>query len=235
MLNSVVDSFSSVLEVIVHMQNLYEYPFRAEISQAEFIKYVLTAAAVCFVVTRMQLTFAFATAAVLAIIVIYFWHERTRSLEGSRYKTWTDSISRLDMITQHTHPFMYTEPQLIEFFISNLDLRKYAEDSFDKCLKSTDTFLRLQYEIQMGSHRCKFDIDTAHDLYAEILNRFSEMHFKLPDSRLRDRQEVAVEVLQKVLIRVMGDMRSYCKTDTDSLLAPMASDLNNLSLHQAYG
>ena len=157
------------------MADLYEYV--ADISQAEFIKYVLTAAAVCFVVTRMQLSFAFTTAVMLAIIVIYFWHERTRNLEGSRYKTWTDSISRLDTITQHKHPFMYTEPQLIEFFISNLYLRKYAEDSFDKCLKCTDRFLRLQYEIQMGSARCRFDIDTAHDLYTEILNRFSEMHF----------------------------------------------------------
>lgn len=220
------------------MQSLFSYV--SDVSKSDMIVFGLIIGIIVFIVNKLQITVTTVIGFCAAIVCVYFWYERKRSSSENLYEALTAQILYLSNVTGQRLEYFYTDPEIISFFASRVYFRDYAADSFDRCLRLVNMFLHLKSDIDIGTVKCDYDVDTAQDMYTNIMNTFSEIHFKLPnDVTILAKHDGDNDFLQMKLLRLMQELRIKCDggrlRDRFNIVPPVASDFSDMTLHVPYG
>lgn len=216
------------------------FSYVSEISKSDMVSFGLVISVIVFLVNKLQITVTTVIGFCTAIVCVYFWYERKRSSAENQYETLTAKILYLSNLTSQRLEYFYTDPEIINFFSSRAYFRRYAADSFDGCLRFVNMFLHLKSDVEIGTVKCQYDVDTAQDMYTNIMNAFSEIHFKLPnDVNILAQHDGDNDYLQLKLLRLMQEMRVRCDggrlLDQFNIVPPIASDFSDMTLHVPYG
>lgn len=222
---------------ICTMKTLYEYV--TGISDTDKITFGLLIAVIVFAMNKLEISVTNIIGLGVALTVVYFWHERKKSAAENLYDALTAKISYLSNLTSQQLDYLYTDPEVINFYASVSYLHQYASDSFKRSLSLVNMFLHLKADVEIGTVRCDFDMDTAQDLSVNAMNAFSEIHFKLPDDmHIQTKHSSDNDYLQHKLLLLMQEMRMTCDKRVEdhlNIVPPTSSDFSGITLHVPYG
>lgn len=221
------------------------YDTFAAIDSVELFKYGMLTGAICFTMSRIRFDISILPGLVLSTLVIYVMAMRTNSTNNNRHSDLTSKIILLQQTTSLPLDYVYLEPEVVDFFAEESDLRSFAANSYDKSLAVCDSILALKYSVEQGLPRCSADIDTAFDLRVTCLNAFSEITYNLPSQKnILDKHSAAMDKLHGILLRILNEMKQDCRSEQqetvleDQTSAPFASRLpyqnDTLATHYLY-
>ena len=188
------------------------YPYLSSIDRNDALMYAGIIVAVTFVIRYMQVSTNLMFAVVAGVVAVYLINETKKGTKGDSNKDLLFKIETLDNLTGTKHFYLYTEPRIINFFAENVDFRKYAEDAYDKSLDECDLYLKLKYDIELGTERCSADMDVMEGLRRKVMNRFYELDFNLPNAEvIRQKLYQALGKLGVVLLELMAEAKATCK------------------------
>lgn len=87
---------------------------------------------------------SFIVGTIVSITIIYFLMDST---EKDSTTTNNDLFLKLQVLESRPD-FLYTEPDLINFFYSILDFKVYNPDSFKRCIKTANNLLKIRKEME---------------------------------------------------------------------------------------
>lgn len=188
------------------------YQYLLSVDKNDAVVYLGIIVGVAFLMRHFNVSTNLMAAVLVGFVIVYILNENKRVTLGDSAKDLLFKIETLDILTETKHLYLYTEPRLINFFAENVDFRKYAEDAFDRSLIEVDLFLKLKYDIEIGTQKCSADLDVMEGLRRTILNRFYEIDFNLPNAEtVRQKLYAALAKLSFVLIDLMAETKSVCK------------------------
>lgn len=203
------------------------YSFLQSIDGPDAVMYVGIGSVTALIVSRMRITGSVLVGLGAGAILVYLIASRRQDKLRSRNEALLYRLQSLNYITKVTHPNLYLEPDIIDFFADNIDMRTYAEDSFDRALVLSDSFARLKRDVEIGTEMCQRDIDTADGLRRAVLNHFYEIDFNLPNSRaIQNKLYSAVSRLEDLLLDLMEEMQQKCSGERRRLQVtpPLSAD-----------
>jgi hypothetical protein len=192
------------------------YGYLRSIEPHDAISYVgIGAVCLAVLIRTVRLTTGMFAAVIVTAGILYLLHESRRQETTSYNRRMEDKISALDALTGVRHPYLYTSPDLIDFFAARGDLRRFAPTSFDTALMRCDMLLKLQYDVKQGAAastaagRCKRNAEVANDLKNKALTSLWEFQFNVPSGQ-GARLEHAILGLQALLGAIVADMLRGC-------------------------
>lgn len=219
--------------------SLYETFFNND--RVDLFKSTALTGAICYTMSRTKFNSSVLLGLAISSVVVYVLLMRTKSAKNNRHTDLMSKILHLQHKTSLALNYLYLEPEVVDFFAEEIELRSFAADSFDRALAICNSILQLKYGVEQGVPRCSADIDTATDLRAACLNAMSEILYNLPGNReIMNRHLLAVDVLHRILRRLLEEMKQDCRETVleDHTSAPFASQHplvgETLSGHELY-
>ena len=203
------------------------YSFLQSIDGPDAVMYVGIGSVAALIVSRVRITGSALVGLGAGAILVYLIASRRQDKLRSRNEALLYRLQSLDYITKVTHHNLYLEPDIIDFFADNIDMRSYAMDSFDRALALSDSFARLKRDVEIGTEMCQRDIDTADRLRRAVLNHVYEIDFNLPNSRaIQNKLYSAVSRLDDLLLDLIEEMQHQCSGRRRRLQAtpPLSAD-----------
>ena len=203
------------------------YSFLQSIDGPDAVMYVGIGSVTALVVSRLRISSSVLVGLGAGAILVYLIAARSQDKLRSRNEALLYRLQSLDYITKVTHPNLYLEPDIIDFFADNIDMRSYAIDSFDRALALSDSFARLKRDVELGTEMCQRDIETADGLRKAVLNHVYEIDFNLPHSRsIQKKLYSAVSRLEDLLLDLLEEMQKRCSGKRRRLQAtpPLPAD-----------
>ena len=203
------------------------YSFLEGVDGPDAVLYVAIGSVAAVIVARMRISGSVLVGLGAGAVLVYLVASRRQDKLRSRNEALLYRLQSLDHITKVKHPNLYLEPDLIDFFADNADMRGYAEDSFDRALALSDSFARLKRDVELGTEVCEKDLDTADGLRKAVLNHVYEIDFNLPNSRaIQTKLYSAVSRLEDLLLDLLEEMQQRCSGNKGRLqrAPPLSAD-----------
>ncbi len=217
------------------------YSFLQSIDGPDAVMYVGIGSVAALIVSRMRITGSALVGLGAGAILVYLIASRRQDKLRSRNEALLYRLQSLDYITKVTHPNLYLEPDIIDFFADNIDMRSLCgwTPSTGHWLLS-DSFARLKRDVEIRTEMCQRDIDTADGLRRAVLNHVYEIDFNLPNSRaIQNKLYSAVSRLEDLLLDLMEEMQHQCsgeETQASGDTSPLGRCLHRwravLNLHR---
>lgn len=202
------------------VQTVYGYVTEIEPSQKWI--YGLAAAGIVFFIAKLQVSTNVVFGIAVAAAAIYMYNEKTRVQSAGVNRDLVFKIRALETLTSQKYPYLYTEPDIINFYSKYVDLRKYSPKIYDQSLGDAGLFLKIKTQAEVAGGICTRDQETARDLVSKMLNAFWSLSRNVAlNPEIRGRQQQALRDLHSIAIDLMDDMARNCGAGASPMKAPL--------------
>ncbi len=170
---------------------------------------------------------------IVGMIAVYYIHDKeAQQVNSEADELWGVLNSNLLKNTK----YFITDPQLIKFVQNVGEFKKLNVLEFNQFVRTLDQLLRCIYDMRRGVRNVKQTLDIFKDLKVSSLNQFHSFIYKINYTGLRDKYNVYLRELGKILndrhTRVLRIVKVYFMekpVETDSwfdepILADVVAD-----------
>lgn len=205
------DLFKTTQEKEQSLDTLRNSPMLAyldEISPKNKFTYIILTFAIILLAYRLSLHWSIWVGLIIGLIFVYYLNERrAQELNNSADQLWAILKSPLLKNTK----YFITDPQFIQWVSDVSEFKSLNRLEFNKMISSLDKFLKLIYNLKIGVHRCKENIDLIQGLKVQALNQFHSIIYKINNADLRKKINHYFNQLGKLLNERHSSLIRICK------------------------
>ena len=150
----------------------------------------------------------------IALVLVYYLNEKRRSTE-------TTEMQEIELKLYKIYPkpkYFYLDSGLIELITTIQEFRNYNYDSYDKLVRTLDTFLKIKFDIENGVNYCKENLQLAKRFKVQCLNYLHSIIFMTPtDENVENKLKKALNSLHFILNHHIDLMEDECKKRKDKV------------------
>jgi len=183
------------------------YAYFREIDSHSLFFYIVVVIIVYVMLSFLNIQFKNVVSVLVALSIVYFLNERRKSTE-------TTEMQEIELKLYQIFPkpkFFHLDAGLIELITSIQEFRKYNEDSYDKMVRTIDTLLKIEFDIENGVNYCKENVQIAKKFKKQALNYLSSIIMMTPvDRNIEIKLNKAVKSLHFILNHHIDQMIDEC-------------------------
>lgn len=179
-----------------------------EISRKYLFNYILIVFLIILLFYRLNLPWTVWVGLPIGVLFVYYLNERNaQELNSTGDQIWSILKSPLLKNTK----YFVTDPPFIQWVADVSEFKKFNVLEFNKMITNLDRLLKLIYDLKLGVHRCKENLDLIKDLKIQSLNQFHSLVYNINNADLLGKYNYYFEQLGFLLNERHAELIKICK------------------------
>ena len=184
------------------------YAYFTEIDSHSLFFYIVVLIVVYVLLSFLNINFKNVISILVGIALVYYLNEKRKSTE-------TTEMQEIELKLYQIFPkpkFFHLDAGIIELISTIQEFRNYNTDSYDRLVRTLDTFLKIKFDIESGVNYCKENLQIAKRFKTQCLNYLHSIIFMVPsDINVEGKLKKALNSLHFILNHHIDVMTDECK------------------------
>jgi len=187
------------------------YKILSDIEGSDKVFYLAIFAFSIFFFSKINITSNAVLGAIIGIIIIIYLYTKDEATHNSFHQDMIYRIQAINTITKNKYEYLYLDTELVELITRIIDYRKYSVSEFDGMVHQINLFLKLMYQVELGTEKCADNIDVAKVIANNAMNKLTTFFHNIENSPIQEKKlELSIQILQNILTKHIDEMIYDC-------------------------